>query len=400
MKATTKNKMDDEKIAIAVLDYPLRLQGFCKECSVGIVQVLSILVVFVSGMILGLAGSVHITRYFARNDFFQTPQVVATRCKEEIVKENCWSVENFVRPKQLVHGMSDEELLWRASMVPQKQEYPFRRKPKVAFLFLTKGPLPLSPLWDKFFSRANKELYSIYVHTPPYYELNVSATSVFFGRQIPSQDVHWGSVDMVDGEKRLLANALLDFSNERFVLLSESCIPVYNFDTIYDYLIFSKHSFVDSYDDPSRYGRGRYNRRMLPDIKLGQWRKGSQWFEANREVAIRIISDTKYYSIFRKHCKPSCYPDEHYIPTYLNMFYGSLNSNRSITWVDWSKGGPHPVMFEGTNITESFIRSIQNNETECVYNDGMTSTCYLFARKFAPSALEPLLNLTSTLMRF
>lgn len=187
MKATTKNKMDDEKIAIAVLDYPLRLQGFCKECSVGIVQVLSILVVFVSGMILGLAGSVHITRYFARNDFFQTPQVVATRCKEEIVKENCWSVENFVRPKQLLHGMSDEELLWRASMVPQKQEYPFRRKPKVAFLFLTKGPLPLSPLWEKFFSRANKELYSIYVHTPPYYELNVSATSVFFGRQIPSQ---------------------------------------------------------------------------------------------------------------------------------------------------------------------------------------------------------------------
>lgn len=205
---------------------------------------------------------------------------------------------------------------------------------------------------------------------------------------------------MVDGERRLLANALLDFSNERFVLLSESCIPVYDFATVYDYLISSEHSFVQSYDDPSGNGRGRYRGGMQPDIKLSQWRKGSQWFEINRQLAIQIISDEKYLSIFRRHCKPPCYPDEHYIPTYLNMFSGSLNSNRSLTWVDWSKGGPHPATYEGVNITENFIRLIRNNGTNCVYNNKLNSVCYLFARKFASSALEPLLNLSSSLMRF
>lgn len=214
------------------------------------------------------------------------------------------------------------------------------------------------------------------------------------------QHVEWGTVSLVDAEKRLLSNALLDFSNERFVLLSESCIPVYNFRTVYAYLTRSEHSFVESYDEPSRYGRGRYNRRMQPDIRLPDWRKGSQWFELNRALAAIVVADTKYYKIFRKHCRPACYPDEHYLPTFINMFYGSMNSNRTVTYVDWSLGGPHPATFTAVNITEDFIQSIRNNGTTCSYNSIRTSICYLFARKFAPSALEPLLNLSSKLMEF
>lgn len=214
------------------------------------------------------------------------------------------------------------------------------------------------------------------------------------------QAVSWGTVTLADAERRLLANALLDFSNERFVLLSESCIPVYNFPTVYKYLTNSAHSFVESYDDPSRYGRGRYSRSMLPDIQLKHWRKGSQWFELKRALAVYIVSDTRYYSLFRKYCKPACYPDEHYIPTFLNMFHASLNSNRTVTWVDWSMLGPHPATYGRDNITVGFIQAIRNNGSLCGYNSDTTSLCYLFARKFDPTALEPLLNLSSEVMNF
>lgn len=227
------------------------------------------------------------------------------------------------------------------------------------------------------------------------YMRNLNQLFLFF-----LQSVEWGTVALAEAERRLLANALLDFSNERFVLLSESCIPIYNFPIVYKYLINSDYSFVESYDDPSRYGRGRYSRNMLPNIKLYQWRKGSQWFELSRELAVNIVADTKYYTLFKKYCKPSCYPDEHYIQTFLNMFYGSLNANRSITWVDWSMGGPHPATLGAANITEGFIQALRNNGTVCPYNSEKTSVCYLFARKFAPSALEPLLNLTSKVMGF
>ena len=38
---------------------------------------------------------------------------------------------------------------------------------KLAFLFLTKGPMPLEPLWRRFFTwRTNDREYSIYVHPP------------------------------------------------------------------------------------------------------------------------------------------------------------------------------------------------------------------------------------------
>ncbi|RWR92939.1 Glycosyl transferase [Cinnamomum micranthum f. kanehirae] len=367
-----------------------------KDWSIGLVKVVSFLVIFVAGIVIGLSVSAHGVRNFSSRTelFFPTPNYPPV-CENK----DCLSIWSFINPGQLTHEMTDEEIFWRASMVPRKEEYPYKRVPKVAFLFLTRGPLPLAPLWDRFF-HGHEELYSVYVHAPPGYKLDVSETSAFYGRQIPSQDVKWGTFTLTDAERRLLANALLDFSNERFVLLSESCIPIYDFLTVYRYLIGSIHSFVESYDEPTRYGRGRYSRHMFPDIKLHQWRKGSQWFELNRSLAVNIVADTKYYTLFRKYCKPSCYPDEHYLPTYLNMFYEPLNSNRTVTWVDWSKRDPHPATFGAANITEDFIQSIRYNGTSCLYNSGQTNICFLFARKFAPSALEPLLNLTSTVMKF
>ena len=86
----------------------------------------------------------------------------------------------------LEHSMTDEELLWRASFAPGIRRYPFRRVPKVAFMFLTRGPLPLAPLWERFF-RGHEGRYSIYVHALPSYRANFTSGSVFYRRQIPSK---------------------------------------------------------------------------------------------------------------------------------------------------------------------------------------------------------------------
>ena len=76
------------------------------------------------------------------------------------------------------------------STLLHKDEYPFNRVPKVAFMFLTRGPLPLLPLWERFF-RGHEKYFSIYVHTPRNYALNVSSESPFYGRQIPSKVCTW-----------------------------------------------------------------------------------------------------------------------------------------------------------------------------------------------------------------
>lgn len=283
-------------------------------------------------------------------------------------------------------------------MVPQVEEYPYEYVPKVAFMFLTKGPLPLAPLWELFF-KGYEGYYSIYIHAHPSYNETRSQDSVFYGRRIPSQEVQWGSISMIDAERRLLANALLDFSNQRFVLLSESCIPLFNFTTIYNHLINSKLSFLGSFDDPRKPGRGRYNPKMAPNITIQDWRKGSQWFEVHRDVAIHMVSDRKYYSIFKEHCNPPCYNDEHYFPTLANIRYPNLISNRSVTWVDWSRAGPHPGRFIKGDVTEKFLNQIRFG-SNCTYNGEVRSMCFLFARKFVWNTLEPLLNIAPKLLGF
>lgn len=105
-------------------------------------------------------------------------------CIQEQPKNN---LDHWITPpSNLLHTMSDKELLWRASFVPQLKNYPFARVPKVAFMFLTKGPLPLAPLWERFF-KGHKSLYSIYIHSLPSFEARFPSTSVFYERQIPSQ---------------------------------------------------------------------------------------------------------------------------------------------------------------------------------------------------------------------
>lgn len=213
------------------------------------------------------------------------------------------------------------------------------------------------------------------------------------------QEVEWGKVNMIEAERRLLANALLDFSNQRFVLLSESCIPLFNFSTIYSYLMNSSKNFVEAYDLPGPVGRGRYSQLMYPIIKLEQWRKGSQWFQMDRQLALEVISDTTYFPVFQDYCKGQCYSDEHYLPTFVSSKFWDRNSNRTLTWVDWSKGGPHPSRYTGTDVTERLLEKLRN-EKKCKYNGRTTNVCFLFARKFSPNALETLLRLAPEVMQF
>ncbi|KAM0862645.1 hypothetical protein ACQ4PT_045128 [Festuca glaucescens] len=271
--------------------------------------------------------------------------------------------------------------------------------PKVAFLFLAKWDLPMAQLWDKFF-QGHRGLYSVYVHTDPAF--NASATdqqSAFYGRHIPSKEVRWGHISMVEAERRLLAHALLDHSNARFLLLSESHVPLFDFPTVYSYLVNSTKVFVESYDELGGTGRGRYKRGMAPAVAAWQWRKGSQWFELDRALAAAIVADAVYFPVFRRHCTRNCYADEHYLPTFLHIRHRGAAAGRSVTWVDWSHGGPHPSRFTRMEVTVDFLRWLRGGTT-CEYNGRTTTVCFLFARKFLPNSLTRFLRFAPKVMGF
>ncbi|KAL4205341.1 hypothetical protein AMTRI_Chr01g136780 [Amborella trichopoda] len=307
---------------------------------------------------------------------------------------------------------TDEEMAAHAVIQDILKLPPVQTKnAKIAFLFLTPGSLPFEKLWEKFFF-GHDGRFSIYIHASKKSILTTQrASHLFVNKDIRSEKVDWGKISMVDAEKRLLANALQDPDNQHFVLLSDSCVPLHNFDYVYSYLMDTNISFIDCFDDPGPHGTGRYSNHMLPEVEKSDWRKGAQWFTMKRQHALLVLADGLYYSKFKQFCKPgldgrNCYADEHYLPTFFHMVDPTGISNWSITHVDWSEGKWHPKNYRAQDATYELLKNITSidesthvssdekkvvTKDPCLWN-GVKRPCYLFARKFYPEALDHLLQ--------
>ncbi|GAQ83260.1 hypothetical protein KFL_001410180 [Klebsormidium nitens] len=283
-------------------------------------------------------------------------------------------------------------------------------KGKLALLFLTRGPLPMAPLWARFLE-GHEGLYSIYIHPKPGYEYSQNEfqeAQPFIGRQVPSEEVGWAALSELDAERRLLARALLDPLNQRFMLVSESCIPIRSFDYTYSQLMSQELTFLNSFDEVDWWaGRGRYVPQIfLPEVTLEQWRKGAQWFTATRHDANLIVGDIKYYSNYAAYCQavPLCYPAEHYFPTLLYIEHAEGLANETMTFVDWSQGGAHPKTFFSQDLSPGVIRFIQGlvdcPHTGRTLQHGAERPCWLIMRKVAAESLNHLLSLSPDVLGY
>ncbi|KDP45324.1 hypothetical protein JCGZ_09573 [Jatropha curcas] len=304
------------------------------------------------------------------------------------------------------------------------------QKPRIAFLFIARNRLPLDMVWDAFF-KGEESRFSIFVHSRPGFLLNKATTrSVYFmNRQVnDSIQVDWGEASMLEAERILLRHALEDPRNERFVFLSDSCIPLYNFSYTYDYIMSTSTSFVDSFSDTKE---GRYNPKMASVIPVYNWRKGSQWVVLTRKHAEVVVNDTVVFPLFQQHCKRkslpefwrdsplpdtskehNCIPDEHYVQTLLAQegLEGEI-TRRSLTHSSWDlssskdpeRRGWHPVTYKFSDATPTLIKNIKDIDNiyyeteyrkEWCSSKGKPSTCFLFARKFTRPAALRLLNMS------
>ena len=84
------------------------------------------------------------------------------------------------------HNLTDEQLFLKASSMPIGLSHNHSWTPKLALLFLTRGPLPFHILWDRWL-KGHDGFYSVYVHPRPGYKYGAEVADVFRGREIPSQ---------------------------------------------------------------------------------------------------------------------------------------------------------------------------------------------------------------------
>ncbi|XP_010535720.1 PREDICTED: uncharacterized protein LOC104810938 [Tarenaya hassleriana] len=287
---------------------------------------------------------------------------------------------------------------------------------KIAFLFLTNSDLHFAPIWDRFFSGQSRSLFNVYVHADPSVIINRPGNgSVFENAFISSaKRTARASPTLISATRRLLATALIDDpANSYFAVLSQYCIPLHSFRYVYHSLFESStfdksdpdqtpkgirvwyRSFIEIISEEPRLwkryiARGRYV--MMPEIPFEKFRVGSQFFVMTRRHALLTIKDRTLWRKFKLPCyrADECYPEEHYFPTLLNMKDPGGTTGYTLTRVNWTgtvKG--HPYTYKPKEVSPELIQQLRRSNH---------SSSYLFARKFTPSCLKPLLAIVDSVI--
>jgi len=224
-------------------------------------------------------------------------------------------------------------------------------KNKLAFCFLIKKNIEHEDLWKKFFDRANRQKYNIYIHNKPS-RRGKNHYLKHFGDYILEDCIPtaWSSVSLVKAQNLMLEAGLEDENNTHFIFLSGSCIPLKGVEHIFSYLDINK-SYFNIFK--SRWPKDKKAKQAIDRIKntgfgremldTNEWGKyiayHSQWCILCRKHAELLTCNDEYLQWFDFRGQA---PDEHCYLTYL-QFHHLHNetivtdhaSNSATTFTNW-----------------------------------------------------------------
>ncbi len=204
---------------------------------------------------------------------------------------------------------------------------------KVALLFLTRNNVHHPDIWEEFFAGEVGDRCVVRIHPKPDAVGRIHPAWKPFLVANPVETVH-GEISLVTAMNRLLLSALEDSSVERFVLLSESTIPLRRFDEVYDRLVAEPRSQFWYSPDEQCWPRCEPLLEHLPRPAI---KKTHQWAILNRRHAEAVVA-----------CESECIgwfeslfaADEHYWVCMLHRLGLEAEiADAMTTYVDWREGG-------------------------------------------------------------
>lgn len=164
----------------------------------------------------------------------------------------------------------------------------FNQTGKLAFCFLIYDDINHEDLWFDFFKNVDKNKYNIYIH----YKANKPLKHFEQYKLNNCIETQWGDISLVRAQLLLYEKALEDPQNKKFITVSNSCIPVKNFNYIYNFLMND--------NDKSYFNQAEVPSYIYEQIKgnYTETKKASQWFVINRELTETIVkhkNDTVYF---------------------------------------------------------------------------------------------------------
>jgi hypothetical protein len=208
---------------------------------------------------------------------------------------------------------------------------------KIAFCFLTMGDINQLNIW-KDFLKGHENKYNIYIHPKDSTKVSNSYKKYIIKKNILTK---WGDISLVNATLELFREAYKDPKNKFFVLVSDSCIPLYNFDYIYNYLISTNNNICPiNYFEPPKL---KYRYTALKDISFipyKNFKKTSQWCVIKRDsIEFLIDQDNNYTDLYTNMFAP----DEHYFINMFDKFHIKYINNKVTfdNWEDESESSKH-----------------------------------------------------------
>jgi len=237
---------------------------------------------------------------------------------------------------------------------------------KIAFCFLTYENFSQPALWNNFFSN-KQDKYNIYIHNKlPFIDYVYHNEKYCIDNCIATQYAH---ISVVKATIELFKKALLDPENKYFVLLSESCIPLYNFDDIYSMIQTKNTNIIDVVNNTNMERFNDLNYDNFFD--KNNFAKQKPCTILNRTTA-ELFAYTDFTYLFNDNFYA---PDEHYFINLCNKFsIPYLNSHINYSHWEWNHQG-RPKTYNELTIEEVNHLKSQN---------------YMFMRKIGKNCIVPL----------
>jgi hypothetical protein len=232
---------------------------------------------------------------------------------------------------------------------------------KIALLFLTYGNLSQPKLWRKIIDN-NKDKLNVYIHNKnDFIDNTYNLHEYCITNKVETE---YGHKSLVEATLILFKEAYVDETNLFFILLSDKCIPLYNFDYIYKAIFTNNSNIILSNICPHFINAIKRYEKLTDKsfIDISEFRTDSQWLLLNRETVNFFINN----NFLHLYSDSFSVVDEHYFGNICSKFNISY-INKRITYVNWGEASDnvndriHPKTYE--LLTNEMVEKVLQSET-------------------------------------
>jgi hypothetical protein len=227
---------------------------------------------------------------------------------------------------------------------------------KIAFCFLTYDEIVRYDIWNKFFHNIDNNKYTVYIHPKNIIPLNNYTFQYNIVRN-RIKTIKKNDINIVKATIRLLKETYendLDKKITHYIFLSQSCIPLYNFDIIYNVvtkLPSSLLSFINNNKKDRYYQLSNSIKKFIHPFNF--IKQQPNMVLTSNDVQLLISND------LTEHFKTMDCPDEHYFVNLLHNIFKKKIIKKQINFCNPNFHRTQALEFH--NINQDTIKNIRNH---------------------------------------